>query len=56
MKAKKEKINFSHESVQSFNFSTYLEAIFLKSKAEVTKLIGYVTENINMGWEKTVKY
>ena len=55
---KKKKNDPSHESVQSIHFLAWskLEAIFLKSKAQVIKLICYLTENINIRFKKTLKY
>ena len=39
-----------------FQHGLNLNLFFLKSKAQVMKLIYYVIENINMRLKKTVKY
>ena len=55
---KRRKLILSMNLFKTFIFQRglNLKLFFLKSKAQVMKLICYVTENINIMLEKTVKY
>ena len=58
VKAKRRKFIFHMNLFKFFIFQHGLNLMlfFLKSKAQVMKLICYVIENINMRLKKTVKY
>ena len=58
VKAKRRKLilHMNLFKVFIFQHGLNLKLFFLKSKAQVMKLICYVTENINMRLKKTVKY
>ena len=58
VKAKRRILTLYMNLFKDFIFQHYLnlKIFILKSKAQVMKLICYVTENINMRLKKTVKY
>ena len=58
VKAKRRKLILHMNMFKAFIFKyeLNLKLFFLKSKAQVMKLIYFVIENINMRLKKTVKY
>ena len=57
-KKRKRKLILQMNLFKAFNFQygLNLKLFFIKSKAQVMKLICYVSENINMRLKKTIKY
>ena len=58
VKGKRRKLSFNMNLLKAFifNMGKNLKLIFLKSKAQVRKLICYVVEKINMKLKNTLKY